>query len=190
MAEGAQAARSGLNRCPSEAESSSVWIIANFSDHPVFFGQAGVGVAPASSLASATKRLSAKLQTHQQRADPSLSLSPSGMARFSGEIMPVALRYLEGDKIAPYLPALMERMLTTLSSPGSPRTKELVVSAIGATAQAARGTLLPYFQAIMDHLTGYLLTTREDLRAVQIQSVEAAGHLGWLHGQGDLSAAG
>nr|XP_056719335.1 importin-4 [Euleptes europaea] len=118
------------------------------------------------------------------------------IARYSDEIMPLLLSYLEGvelnhtshlakayyalenfvenlgDKISPYLPGLMERMFTTLSSPGSPRTKELVVSAIGAIAQAAQGTLLPYFQAIMDHLTGYLLTTREDLRPVQIQSVE------------------
>ncbi|XP_015272173.1 PREDICTED: importin-4 isoform X2 [Gekko japonicus] len=76
------------------------------------------------------------------------------------------------DKISPYLPALMERMLFTLSAPGSPRTKELVVSAIGAIARAAKGTLLPYFPAIMDHLTGYLLTKREDLRPVQVQSVE------------------
>ncbi|XP_054850863.1 importin-4 isoform X2 [Eublepharis macularius] len=118
------------------------------------------------------------------------------IARYSDDIMPLLLRYLEGvqlahtshlakayyalenfvenlgDKISPYLPALMERMLTTLSCPGSPRTKELVVSAIGAIAQAAQGALLPYFQVIMDHLTGYLLTTREDLRPVQIQSVE------------------
>ncbi|XP_034990511.1 importin-4 isoform X1 [Zootoca vivipara] len=118
------------------------------------------------------------------------------IARYSDDIMPLLLRYLEGvqlahtshmakayyalenfvenleGKISPYLPALMERMLTTLSSPGSPRVKELAVSAIGAIAQAARGSLLPYFQAIMDQLTAYLLTTREDLRPVQIQSVE------------------
>ncbi|XP_032091692.1 importin-4 isoform X1 [Thamnophis elegans] len=118
------------------------------------------------------------------------------IARFSDEIMPLLLRYLEGvqlahtthlakayyalenfvenleDKIEPYLPALMERMLNTLTSPGTPRTKELAVSAIGAIAQAAKESLLPYFQAIMEHLTSYMLTTREDLRPVQIQSVE------------------
>ncbi|KAH0626147.1 hypothetical protein JD844_000940, partial [Phrynosoma platyrhinos] len=77
-----------------------------------------------------------------------------------------------GDKIAPYLPSLMERMLTTLSLPGSPRTKELAVSAIGAIAQAAQDSIMPYFQAIVEHLMGYLLTTQEDLRPVQIQSVE------------------
>lgn len=42
------------------------------------------------------------------------------------------------DKILPYLPALMERMLSTLSQPGSPRTKELVVSAIGAIGKHPR----------------------------------------------------
>ncbi|XP_061445058.1 importin-4 isoform X2 [Rhineura floridana] len=123
------------------------------------------------------------------------------IARYSDDIMPLLLRYLEGiqlahtshmakayyalenfvenleGKISPYLPALMERMLCTLSSPGSPRTKELAVSAIGAIAQAAQGSLLPYFQAVMDHLTGYLLTTREDLRPAQIQSVETVAVL-------------
>ncbi|KAK9398265.1 importin-4-like [Crotalus adamanteus] len=118
------------------------------------------------------------------------------IARFSDDIMPLLLHYLEGvqlantthlakayyalenfvenleDKIAPYLPALMERMLSTLTSPGTPRTKELAVSAIGAIAQAAKESLLPYFQAIMEHLTSYMLTTREDLRPVQIQSIE------------------
>ncbi|XP_066483155.1 importin-4 [Tiliqua scincoides] len=118
------------------------------------------------------------------------------IARYSDDIMPLLLRYLEGvelahtshlakayyalenfvenlgEKISPYLPALMERMLTTLSCPGSPRTKELAVSAIGAIAQAAQESLLPYFPAVMEHLMGYLLTTREDLRAIQIQSVE------------------
>uniref|UniRef100_A0A803SW12 Importin 4 n=1 Tax=Anolis carolinensis TaxID=28377 RepID=A0A803SW12_ANOCA len=118
------------------------------------------------------------------------------IANYSDDIMPLLLRYLEGvqlahtshmakayyalenfvenlgDKIAPYLPSLMERMLTTLSLPGSPRTKELSVSAIGAIAQAAQESIMPYFQAIMDHLMGYLLTTQEDLRPVQIQSVE------------------
>ncbi|KAL8177175.1 UNVERIFIED_CONTAM: hypothetical protein K2H54_042879, partial [Gekko kuhli] len=81
------------------------------------------------------------------------------------------------DKITPYLPVLMDRMLSILSAPGSPRTKELAVSAIGAFARAARGTLLSYFPATMDHLTGYLLTKREDLRAVQIQSVETVAIL-------------
>nr|XP_020666139.1 importin-4 [Pogona vitticeps] len=118
------------------------------------------------------------------------------IARYADDIMPLLLRYLEGiqvahtshmakayyalenfvenlgDKITPYLPSLMERMLTTLSHPGSPRCKELAVSAIGAIAQAAQDSILPYFQAIMDHLMGYLLTVQEDLRPVQIQSIE------------------
>ncbi|XP_060111390.1 importin-4 [Heteronotia binoei] len=118
------------------------------------------------------------------------------IARYSDDIMPLLLRYLDGvelahtshlakayyalenfvenleDKISPYLPTLMEQMLSTLNCPGSPRTKELVISAIGAIARSAQATLLPYFPTIMDHLTGYLLTKREDLRPVQIQSVE------------------
>ncbi|XP_026575342.1 importin-4-like [Pseudonaja textilis] len=123
------------------------------------------------------------------------------IVRFSDEIMPLLLHYLEevdlahtthlakayyalenfvenlDDKIEPYLPALMERMLNTLASPGTPRTKELAISAIGSIAQAAKESLLPYFQAIMEHLTGYMLTNQEDLRPVQIQSVETMATL-------------
>ncbi|XP_026546189.1 importin-4 [Notechis scutatus] len=123
------------------------------------------------------------------------------IVRFSDEIMPLLLRYLAEvdlahtthlakayyalenfvenleDKIEPYLPALMERMLNTLASPGIPRAKELAISAIGAIAQAAKGSLLPYFQAIMEHLTSYMLTTWEDLRPIQIQSVETMATL-------------
>lgn len=46
-----------------------------------------------------------------------------------------------------------------------------------SVAQAAQESLLPYFPAVMEHLMGYLLTTREDLRAIQIQSVGEPGFL-------------
>lgn len=46
-----------------------------------------------------------------------------------------------------------------------------------SVAEAAQMSLLPYFQTVMEHLMGYLLTTREDLRAVQIQSVGEPGRV-------------
>ncbi|KAJ7313159.1 hypothetical protein JRQ81_004432 [Phrynocephalus forsythii] len=124
------------------------------------------------------------------------------IARYSDDIMPLLLRYLEGIQVAhtshmakayyalenfvenlgenPSLwrqdhavsPVPDETMLTTLSHPSSPRSKELAISAIGAIAQAAQNSILPYFQTVVDHLMGYLLTTQEDLRPVQIQSIE------------------
>ncbi|MGH0183079.1 UNVERIFIED_CONTAM: hypothetical protein FKN15_011032 [Acipenser sinensis] len=80
-----------------------------------------------------------------------------------------------GDKIEPYLPTLMERMLTSLTCAESIRIKELSVSAIGAIANAAKGALLPYFQPVIDNLKGYLVNTCEEVRSLQIQSL-GKGH--------------
>ncbi|XP_035116087.3 importin-4 isoform X2 [Callithrix jacchus] len=44
-------------------------------------------------------------------------------------------------------------------------------------ATAAQASLLPYFPAIMEHLREFLLTGHEDLRPVQIQSLETLGVL-------------
>lgn len=119
----------------------------------------------------------------------------------SREVMPLLLAYLKsvplghthhlakacyalenfvenlGPKVQPYLPELMECMLQPLRSPSSPRAKELAVSALGAIATAAQASLLPYFPAIMEHLQEFLLTGREDLQPVQIQSLETLGVL-------------
>ncbi|XP_043541467.1 importin-4-like [Chiloscyllium plagiosum] len=123
------------------------------------------------------------------------------ISKYSDEIMPLLLNYLGtidsskgghltkayyalenfvenlGKKIEPYLPTLMDRMLTALCSSNSNREKELAVSAIGAIASAAKEGLLPYFQAVIVQLKGYLVNTSEELRQVQIQSLETLGVL-------------
>ncbi|XP_074249353.1 importin-4 isoform X1 [Saimiri boliviensis] len=123
------------------------------------------------------------------------------ISSYSKEVMPLLLAYLKsvplghthhlakacyalenfvenlGPKVQPYLPELMECMLHPLRNPSSPRAKELAVSALGAIATAAQASLLPYFPAIMEHLREFLLTGREDLQPVQIQSLETLGVL-------------
>uniref|UniRef100_F6REF9 Importin 4 n=1 Tax=Callithrix jacchus TaxID=9483 RepID=F6REF9_CALJA len=123
------------------------------------------------------------------------------ISSYSKEVMPLLLAYLKsvplghtvhlakacyalenfvenlGPKVQPYLPELMECMLHPLRNPSSPRVKELAVSALGAIATAAQASLLPYFPAIMEHLREFLLTGHEDLRPVQIQSLETLGVL-------------
>ncbi|XP_038597074.1 importin-4 isoform X1 [Tachyglossus aculeatus] len=120
---------------------------------------------------------------------------------YCGEVMPLLLSYLRsvppghtrhlakacyalenfvenlGAEVKPYLAELMERILQPLRGPAGPRVKELAVSLLGATASAAQGALLPYFPAIMEHLREYLVTGREDLRPLQIQSLETLGVL-------------
>ncbi|XP_020823937.1 importin-4 [Phascolarctos cinereus] len=128
------------------------------------------------------------------------NLQPS-ISSYSGEVMPLLLAYLQsvppgntrhlakacyalenfvenlGQEVEPYLQELMERMLQPLREHTSPRAKELAVSVMGAIASAAQSSLIPYFPTIMEHLREYLVTGREDLRPVQIQSLETLGVL-------------
>ncbi|XP_074090906.1 importin-4 [Macrotis lagotis] len=128
------------------------------------------------------------------------NLQPN-ISSYSGEVMPLLLSYLQsvppghtrhlakacyalenfvenlGQEVEPYLQELMERMLQPLREPTSPRAKELAVSALGAIASAAQSSLIPYFPTIMEHLREFLMTGREDLRSVQIQSLETLGVL-------------
>nr|XP_031309338.1 importin-4 isoform X2 [Camelus dromedarius] len=123
------------------------------------------------------------------------------ISSYSGEVMPLLLAYLKsvppghthhlakacyalenfvenlGPKVQPYLPELMECMLQPLREPSSSRAKELAVSALGAIATAAQGSMLPYFLTIMEHLREFLLTGHEDLQPVRIQSLETLGVL-------------
>ncbi|XP_043835956.1 importin-4 isoform X2 [Dromiciops gliroides] len=128
------------------------------------------------------------------------NLQPN-ISTYSGDVMPLLLAYLRsvppgnirhlakacyalenfveslGQEVETYLQELMERMLQPLREATNPRAKELAVSAIGAIASAAQSSLIPYFPTIMEHLREFLVTGREDLRPVQIQSLETLGVL-------------
>ncbi|XP_068604017.1 importin-4 [Brachionichthys hirsutus] len=77
-----------------------------------------------------------------------------------------------GADIEPYLPTLMETMLFSLSNSENLKIKELGVSAIGAIANAAKELLEPYFPPVIESLKGFLNTTTEEMRSLQIQSLE------------------
>lgn len=118
------------------------------------------------------------------------------ISKFSDELMPLLLGYLSslnhtkaahltkafyalenfmeslGADIEPYLPTLMESMLSALNNAESLRIKELVVSAIGAIANAAKELLAPYFTPIIESLKGFLTATSEEMRSLQTQSIE------------------
>ncbi|KAG8455383.1 hypothetical protein GDO86_001542 [Hymenochirus boettgeri] len=82
-----------------------------------------------------------------------------------------------GNKIEPYLPTLMERILTCLRGSDNNRVKELSVSCLGAIANGANELLLPYFPAVMECLKVHLVQTDEKGRPVQIQCIEVLGIL-------------
>ncbi|XP_068205892.1 importin-4-like [Palaemon carinicauda] len=84
---------------------------------------------------------------------------------------------LEGE-LLPHLPALMERLFGVLGAPTSVHMKELAISAIGATANAAKEHMVPYFQQIIEMLKGYLTQDQKDeTMTLQVQSIDTLGQL-------------
>uniref|UniRef100_A0A8C7NWN4 Importin 4 n=1 Tax=Oncorhynchus mykiss TaxID=8022 RepID=A0A8C7NWN4_ONCMY len=75
-------------------------------------------------------------------------------------------------EIEPYLPTLMETMLSALSNAENLKLKELAVSAIGAIANAAKDKLVPYFPPVIESLKGFLTDTRDEMRALQTQALD------------------
>ncbi|XP_056594990.1 importin-4 [Triplophysa dalaica] len=118
------------------------------------------------------------------------------VSKFHTELMPLLLGYLSaviqttvghmtkafyalenfleslGQDIEPYLPTLMETMLSALNNSENLKLKELAVSAIGAIANAAKEMLVPYFPPVIDSLKGFLTDTREEMRALQTQALD------------------
>ena len=79
--------------------------------------------------------------------------------------------YVPGEGIQPYLQPLMEHLLGVLKMPTtSVKQKQLAISAIGATSNAAKTLMQPYFQEIIEQFKGYLAAgDDENLRKLQIQ---------------------
>ncbi|KAK4305040.1 hypothetical protein Pmani_023031 [Petrolisthes manimaculis] len=82
------------------------------------------------------------------------------------------------SELLPHLPILMERLFAVLAAPTSVHMKELAISAIGATANAAKEHMSPYFQQIVEMLKGYLtLDQAEETMSLQVQSLDTLGQL-------------
>ncbi|XP_072013320.1 importin-4-like [Amphiura filiformis] len=90
-----------------------------------------------------------------------------------------------GNDLLPYLPTLMERLLLTLQNSSSVHVKELAISAIGATANAAKEHMLPFFGAVMEQLKVYLTSSYDsgDALILQVQSIDTLGVLARTLGQ-------
>uniref|UniRef100_A0A668A5S6 Importin 4 n=1 Tax=Myripristis murdjan TaxID=586833 RepID=A0A668A5S6_9TELE len=80
--------------------------------------------------------------------------------------------FMENLDIAPYLPTLMDTMLSALNNASSLKIKELAVSAIGAIANAAKELLVPYFPPVIESLKGFLTATTEEMRPLQTQALD------------------
>ncbi|XP_063239917.1 importin-4-like [Bacillus rossius redtenbacheri] len=83
-----------------------------------------------------------------------------------------------GDELLPYLPTLMERLFTALSPGNSVHLRELALSAIGATASAAKEGMIPYFPRVIEYLKMYLTQEQtEETMCLQVQAVDTLGVL-------------
>nr|CAD7590948.1 unnamed protein product [Timema genevievae] len=77
-----------------------------------------------------------------------------------------------GDELLPYLPTLMERIFTALSPTNSVHLRELALSAVGATANAAKEGMIPYFPRVIEYLKTYLAHDQTDeTMCLQVQAV-------------------
>nr|CAD7413427.1 unnamed protein product [Timema cristinae] len=83
-----------------------------------------------------------------------------------------------GDELLPYLPTLMERIFTALSPTNSVHLRELALSAVGATANAAKEGMIPYFPRVIEYLKTYLAHDQTDeTMCLQVQAVDTLGVL-------------
>ncbi|KAF3703449.1 Importin-4 [Channa argus] len=133
------------------------------------------------------------------------------VSKYCAELMPLLLGYLSslneakaghitkafyalenfmenlGSDIEPYLPTLMDTMLSALNNTENLKIKELAVSAIGAIANAAKELLVPYFSPVIESLKGFLTTTTEEMRSLQIQSLDTLSVLARTIGKDAIS---
>ena len=81
------------------------------------------------------------------------------------------------DSLVPHLPVLMERLFDALAPTNSVHLRELALSAVSATATAAKENLLPYFQRLIEGLKMYLVKTEDEdvctLRPAAIDTLAA-----------------
>lgn len=66
------------------------------------------------------------------------------------------------DALVPHLPLLMERLFDCMAPTNSVHLRELALSAISATSNAAKSSLLPYFPQLIEGLKMYLVKTEDD----------------------------
>ncbi|KAK7085046.1 Ran GTPase binding [Halocaridina rubra] len=91
-------------------------------------------------------------------------------------------------ELLPHLPSLMERLFAVLGAPTSVHMKELAISAIGATANAAKEHMVPYFNQIIEMLKGYLtVDQKEETMSLQVQSIDTLGQLARCMGAENFS---
>ncbi len=69
------------------------------------------------------------------------------------------------EKVVPYLPEIMKRLLFMMGENFAERTREFAISATGAVANAAKAAIIPYFDEIMLQLKKFIFIQRDSSRS-------------------------
>nr|XP_006824744.1 PREDICTED: importin-4-like [Saccoglossus kowalevskii] len=114
---------------------------------------------------------------NQVRAHPATQKDPIGVTKMY-YALEMFCENLGAELLLPYLASLMETLLATLESSESIHVQELAISAIGATANAAKELMVPYFPQIIQQLKLYIMNTLPINKMVlQIQAIDTLGVL-------------
>ncbi|XP_053677381.1 importin-4-like [Anopheles nili] len=77
------------------------------------------------------------------------------------------------EQVTPYLPMLMDRLFESLDTRNSVHLRELSLTTIAATANAAKEHMLPYFARLIDCLKVYLVKSDdEDICSLRPQAID------------------
>ncbi|XP_058055155.1 importin-4-like [Anopheles bellator] len=77
------------------------------------------------------------------------------------------------EQLIPHLPVLMERLFESLDTRNTVHLRELSLTAIAATANAAKENMLPYFPRLIDCLKLYLVKSDdEDICTLRPQAID------------------
>ncbi|KAK7114904.1 importin-4-like [Littorina saxatilis] len=154
----------GLNDSESMVRNAALFALGQFSEH----------LQP--NITKYSSELLPLLFQYLGKATQEADKNPRGLTK-SYYALEMFIENL-GQEIMPYLPDLMNHLLTVLKTSPAVRPRELAISAIGAAATAACEGMKPYFQEIIGHFRGYLVSaTEEDTKKLQVAAIDTLGVL-------------
>ncbi|OWF34795.1 Importin-4 [Mizuhopecten yessoensis] len=154
----------GLNDPDQQVRNSALFALGQFSEH----------LQP--DISKFASELLPLLFQYLGRATQEADKNPKGLTK-SYYALEMFCENL-GKDILPYLSTLMEHLINVLKTSPTNRPKELAISALGATVNAAKEGMKPYFPVIIEQFKGYLMAGEdEEMRKLQIQTLDTLGVL-------------
>ncbi|XP_033729226.1 importin-4-like [Pecten maximus] len=154
----------GLNDPEPQVRNSALFALGQFSEH----------LQP--DISKFASELLPLLFEYLGRATKEADKNPKGLTK-SYYALEMFCENL-GKDILPYLATLMEHLINVLQTSPTNRPKELAISALGATVNAAKEGMKPYFPVIIEQFKSYLMAGEdEEMRKLQIQTLDTLGVL-------------